>query len=446
MAQQMIELSDLLTSSFAGMLLGMIVGLVPGMTVSTTFLLAAPMLTMFNPVHGLFLFIALLVTSQYFGSITSLTYGVPGEISSYPVIAERSNLLSRLDDALKQTALGSFVASMFAVTAFALLMSLGSIWVYIYNYKVFAWVIGLAVLATIVFGSKDNPIWLNAVLFGMGMILGKIGFARMYMQSWGDMGIEALYLGIPLPAVALGLIVIPALWYQKDNVKLNDYKESKDLQLVAWPSIGRGSVFGLIGGLVPGVTYMASTQLSYFIENWINRRHRDRSMRAVVATSSADNAGATSSLYPLLWLGVPITLGEVMVVWLFEKQNTAFNWTTLSQPVQGINLYWLLILCFVAVNVVSYLLSWPGRRVAIKLARHLLTDNTRYVIIVLTLLGIYLLSSDESYNALVFWIAFLISSIIGLLFRRVDWMPLIIGFMLQDSIELTLLKIGLISI
>ena len=442
----MIELGGLITASLAGTLLGIIVGLVPGLSHGTTFLLMAPLLVAFHPVYGLFLFVALLVTSQYFGSITSLVYGVPGELSSYPVIAERSNLLSKIDSALKQTALGSFVASMFAVIVFVTLMSMGNFWVYIYNYRVFAWVLAMAVVATIMFGSRDNPIWLNAILFVIGLILAKIGFARLTGKSWGDMGIEALWQGIPLPAVALGLIVIPALWYSRDNIKIGDYTETNVTQPTAWPSIGRGSVLGIIGGLVPGVTYMASTQLSYFVENWITRHHQDRSMRSVVATSSADNAGATSSLYPLLWLGVPITLGEVMVVWLFDKQNTALNWSTLSQSVQGINLYWLLILCFVATNVLSYALSWPGRRLAIKLARHLLTDITRYIIIVFTLLGIFLLSQDESIDATVYWVVFLLSSSIGLWLKRIDWMPLIIGFILQDSIELTLLKIGILSI
>lgn len=441
----MIELSGLFLASLGGMFAGMLIGLLPGLSVSTTFLLSAPLLVAFHPVYGLFAFVAVLVTSQYFGSITSLIYGVPGELSSYPVIAERHHLLSKVDVVLKQTALGSLVASIAALIVFVFLMSVGNFWVYIYNYRVFAWILGMAVLATIIFGSRSNPVWLNAILFSIGLGLGKIGFTRLTNTSW-DFGIEELYLGIPLPALALGLIVIPALWNSENNNDISVYTDSLTTEPTAWPSIWRGSVLGLIGGLVPGITYMASTQLSYFVENWINRYHPERASRAVISTSSADNAGATSSLYPLLWLGVPITLGEVMVVWLFDKQNTALNWTTLSELVHGVSLYWLLILCFVVTNVISYALSWPGRKAAIKLARYLLTKTTRYIIIGFTLLGLFLLASDESFDTTVFWSVFVLASAAGLSVKRIDWMPLIIGFILQDSIELTLFKLGVFSI
>lgn len=440
----MIEISGLLLASVVGLAIGILVGLVPGLGVSSTFLLIAPMLVSVHPVYGLFVFVSLLVASQYFGSITALVYGVPGEISSYPAIAERPHLLSHINVALKQTALGSFVASMIALMFFVALMSLGNFWVYIYNYRVLAWILILAVMATVLFGSKENSVWTNAVLFAAGFVIAKIGFNKDTGTAWGTFGITDLYTGVPLAAIALGLLVIPSLWSQYQTVS-QSVQSNNTQQPIAWASISRGSVLGLIGGLVPGVTYMASTQLSYVVERWINRTKPNQSLQAVVATSSADNAGATSSLYPLLWLGIPISLGEAMVVWLFDKQNLPLNWSTVSQPVQDIPLYWLLILCFVAVNVLSYCLSWPGRALAIKLAQNLLSDTTRYVIIAVTLISVFLLA-NEAFNASVFWATFIVASAVGIVTKRVDWMPLIIGIILQDSIELTLLKLGVISI
>jgi hypothetical protein len=65
---------------------------------------------------------------------------------------------------------------------------------------------------------------------------------------------------------------------------------------------------------------------------------------------------------------------------------------------------------------------------------------------VLTLLGVFLLSLDEFFDTTVYWVVFLLSGSIGLWLKRIDWMPLLIGYILQDSIELTLLKIGILSI
>lgn len=440
----MIDVWGLLLSSGLGLIIGMLVGLIPGLGVSSTFLLIAPVLVTVHPVYGLFVFVSLLTASQYFGNITALTYGVPGEISSYPVIAERPYLLHIIDVVLKQTALGSLAASMFALIFFVMLMSLGNFWVYIYNYRVFAWVLGLAVVATVLFGSEKNSIWTNVVLFGVGAALARIGFNKDTGSAWGTFGIADLYTGVPLPAVALGLLIVPVLWTQNQK-HVQPAQGSGGSQPIAWTSIGRGSMLGLIGGLVPGVTYMASTQLSYVVERWLNRVQPEQPLRSVVASSSADNAGAVSSLYPLLWLGIPISLGEAMVVWLFDQQNLPLNWSTVSQPVQGIALYWLLILCFVIVNVASYCLSWPGRALAIKLAQHLLSDATRYVIIAVTLIAVFLLA-NEAFSSWIFWSTFVIAGAIGIVTKRLDWMPLIIGFILQDSIEMTLFKLGAISI
>lgn len=441
----MIELWLLASFSFAGMLIGMLVGLIPGLGVSSTFLLMSPLLIHIHPVYGLFVFVSLLISSQYFGSITALTYGVPGEVSSYPVIAERKNLLHMIDDVLEKTAVGSLTASVAAMAIFVVLMALGNFWVYIYNYRIFAWVLALAVVATILFGSRTNSAWLNAVLFSTGFALAKVGFNKDIGQSWGDFGITELYTGIPLTAIALGLLIVPTLLTQHKS-PLNDYQSNAyNNRPTSWPSIGRGTVLGLIGGLVPGVTYMASTQLSYFVENWLNRNRQDRSSRAVVATSSADNAGAVSSLYPLIWLGIPISLGEAVVVWLFDKNNIPLAWTTLEQQVHGIQIYWLLVGCFLLVNLASYALSWPGRRISIRMANLLLSNSTRYVIFGLTFISIALLSF-ESFSQIIFWITFVVFSTVGVASKRYDWMPLIIGFILQGSIELTLLKIGLFNL
>lgn len=441
----MIELSGLFLASIAGIAAGAVIGLVPGLGVSSTFLLLAPVLVTVPPVYSLFLFVSLLITSQYFGSITALVYGIPGEISSYPVINERPHLLNRVEQMLKQTAFGSLIASLLAMATFAVLIHAGSLWVYLYNYKIFSWVLALAVIATVLFGSKTNSQTINLVLFSIGLALAKIGFNKDIGKSWGTFGLVELSTGIPLAAVALGLLVVPNLAVTTNHILSQNSIQKSLKHATHWASVFRGSILGMVGGLVPGVTYMASTQLSYFVENKINTNSPTRSQQAVIATSSADNAGAVSSLYPLLWLGIPISLGEAMLVWLFDKQNINLNWTTISQLVHETPLYVYLAVCFVLVNAVAYLLSWPGRQLSIKLSQMLLSRYSNYIILLLVLLSVVMLA-DQSYNQLVFYCSFVIACSVGLVFKRLDWMPLVMGFILQDSIELTLLKIGILNI
>lgn len=440
----MIEVAGLILASFAGIAAGVVIGLVPGLGVSSTFLLMVPALVVVPPVYSLFLFVSLLITSQYFGSITALVYGVPGEISSYPVINERPHLLGQIDQLLKHTAQGSFVASMLGLATFAALMQAGSLWVYLYNYKIFSWVLAAAVIATVMFGSRANGKIINAILFVSGLMLATVGFNKDTGQSWGTFGILALSTGIPLAAVALGLLVVPRL-AATPNQALENFGQQSFKVVAHWTSAIRGTVLGIVGGLVPGVTYMASTQLSYFVENKLNAGSPTRPEQAVIATSSADNAGAVSSLYPLLWLGLPISLGEAMLVWLFDKHNVNLNWTTISQLINGVPIYLYLAVCFVLTNILAYLMSWPGRRLSIRLARSLLTAQYNHIIIAMVLISVIMLA-NQSYNQLVFYCSFGIACAAGMVVKRLDWMPLVMGFILQDSIQLVLLKLGILAI
>lgn len=440
----MIEVTLLMMYTVLGLAAGILIGLLPGLGVSTTFLLLTPFLITISPIYSLFFFVSLLATSQYFGSITALVFGVPGELSSYPVIKERPHLLGQIDNVLRQTALGSFIGSMIALLLFVLLLYSGSLWVYLYNYRIFSWVLGLAVLATVFFGGTGRYLT-NALLFVAGVLLAKIGYDRNYGQTWGTFGISDLTTGIPLAAVAMGLLVVPSIMATVTSATLESLNQQFKPTVTHWGSIIRGSVLGIVGGLVPGVTYMASTQLSYFIENKVCRFSPFRSTCAVVATGSADNAGATSSLYPLLWLGIPISLGEAMLVWLFDKHNIVLNLNLLSQPVGNYPLYMYLILCFVVVNILAYLLSWPGRKISIKFSQILYTKWVNYVILCLVVFGLYFLA-NEHYNPAVFYYTFALAALVGLLTKRIDWMPLIMGMILGNWIELTLFKLGVIGI
>ena len=441
----MLDPNLLLLFTALGIVAGIVIGLMPGLGVSSAFLLIAPFLVAVNPIYSLFFFIALLAVSQYFGSITALVFGVPGELSSFPVIRERANILDQIDNVLKQTAVGSFIGALAALVLFLVLLNAGSLWIYLYNYRVFSWVLVLAAAAIVFYGSQANKITTNAVLFFIGIVLSRVGYDHQFGQLWGTWGIENLYTGIPLAAVAVGLLVIPSLLQTVQRVNTVLPVQQTVAKITHWASMARGTVFGIIGGLVPGVTYMASTQLSYFVENVINKRSQQRPTQSVVATSTADNAGATSSLYPLLWLGIPISLGEAMLTWLFDKNNQVLNLTTLSQPVGDYPLYWYLLGCFLLANIAAYLLSWPGRKISVAIAQSLLNRAASYCIILLVVAGVYFLA-QESYNITTFYISLLLSCATALIVRRVDWMPLIMGMILGDTIVLTLFKLGVISL
>ena len=249
--------------------------------------------------------------------------------------------------------------------------------------------------------------------------------------------------------LAFGLLVIPNLidsYKQKYQISQIDSPPTIHTK-TEWGSILRGTLFGIIGGMVPGVTYLASTQLSYFVENKIKQFSKNRSIQAVVSSSTADNAGAVSSLYTLIWLGIPITLGESLIVYLFQKKSISLNWNTFQESIVvgpwHLNVFVIFIIMFLIVNIAAYILSWPGRQLSIKFARSLLTSNINLVIIAVVLISI-VFAALESYSPLIFVIAFIIASAFGMLIK-VNWIPLIIGFILQDNIQIVLYKLGILT-
>lgn len=440
----MIDITGVAVSTILGTLSGITVGLLPGLGVSTATLLLAPLLVQFNPIYGLIFFVALLVTSQYTGTITALIYGVPGELSSYPVINERKHLLDKASDVLQQSALGSFVGATVAMTVFVFLMYLADLWIKLYNYKVFGWVILLTVISVIMFGSQTNKVLTNLVLFTCGYFLSKIGYNANLAVEWGTFGFTSLLNGVPLMALAFGLVVIPNISIGARYPVISQAVDDLTRSYTRWAAIIRGSILGIVGGLVPGVTYMVSTQMSYVTEQ---RLSRTDAVCRVVAPSTADNAGAVSSLYTLFWLGIPITLGEAVVVWLFDKSNQPLTWSSLNQhmltPLGNLTYFEIILCAFFTANLAAYLLTGPYRTLSKKLARHLLTPFAGYVILTIAICSLYF-AAAESRSQLIFLITLIISSAVSLVLRRIDWMPLIIGFILQDIIEGILYKLNIL--
>ena len=84
-----------------------------------------------------------------------------------------------------------------------------------------------------------------------------------------------------------------------------------------WVTLVRSSFLGSIGGFVPGLSYAFSSIFSYTIERWIRQRKNtynyNGDVNCLIASESANNAGAFTQMIPLLFLGIPITASEALI-------------------------------------------------------------------------------------------------------------------------------------
>ena len=83
-----------LASMLAGVLVGSIVGMLPGIGPAMILLATTPLISNFDLVNLFIFYSCLISSSQYFGSVSAVVYGVAGEISSVPA-AENGHALFR---------------------------------------------------------------------------------------------------------------------------------------------------------------------------------------------------------------------------------------------------------------------------------------------------------------------------------------------------------------
>src|SRR5207248_5950751 len=81
----------------------------------------------------------------------------------------------------------------------------------------------------------------------------------------------------------------------------NDLRESA-------PAIGRASIIGFIFGIIPGVSHIVSTFVSYAVEKRFSK-HPERfgkgAIAGVAGPETANNAVTGTAMIPLLALGIP---------------------------------------------------------------------------------------------------------------------------------------------
>ena len=85
------------------------------------------------------------------------------------------------------------------------------------------------------------------------------------------------------------------------------FPRAADLREAA-PAIGRGSLIGFVFGIIPGVTHIISTFVSYAVEKRISKTPEafgKGAIAGVAGPETANNATTGSSMIPLLVLGIP---------------------------------------------------------------------------------------------------------------------------------------------
>jgi putative tricarboxylic transport membrane protein len=375
-----------LMMAVAGVLVGILIGALPGVGPPSGVAMLLPLTFGMDPTSGIIMLAALYAGTMYGGTITAVLINTPGESASVVTCLDgyQMALQGRAGPALGIAAIGSFIAGTIGVVLLMLVSPLLARWSLSFGPpETFA--LMLLGLTTVTLLAGDDPIK-GYISMVFGLMLAMVGYDIISGDARFGFGIIEMMDGIDFLPAAIGLFGLGEVLggaEQKGGAALKTSLRLRDVlpSYVDWVrarwAIARGTVMGFLVGMLPGAGPTVAAFLAYTVEKKVSK-HPEKfgkgAIEGVAAPESANNAGATAAMVPMLTLGIPgsattaIMLGGLMM-WglrpgpmLFEK-NPQFVWGLIaSQYIANIMLLLmstLFIPLFVRVVRIPYSILMP---------------------------------------------------------------------------------------
>jgi putative tricarboxylic transport membrane protein len=389
---------------------------------------------------GILMMAGIFYGAMYGGSTTAVLINMPGESASVMTCIDGHKLTKkgRAGAVLTIVAAGSFIGGTVSVAGVMLFApALGQFGILFGPAEFFALTAGgLLILSRISGGT------LAAGLFPMalGLILSTVGQEGVTGQNRFTFGFNEMSQGIELVALVVGLyglaeimMVVEALQKQVRPIKvgLRDMFPTSEEWRRSLAPFGRGTVLGFLFGLLPGPAATLSSFASYRLEKAVSRYRKEighGAIEGVAGPETANNAAATSSIVPLLALGIPFNaITALMLAALMVHGVQPGPLLIPNHP----EIFGGVIVSMYVGNLVLLILNVPLIGVWVSMLR-----IPAYIflpfIIMLAVIGAYSVrnSMHDVY-------VFLLVGIVGYLLRKFDFQlaPMVIGMVLGPLIE-----------
>jgi putative tricarboxylic transport membrane protein len=319
----------------------------------------------YGTINQVFLFfVTLMLTIQYYGGISSVVFGVMGEVTDQPTVDNGHKLfkLGQANEILTAMASHSLLASVIGISMFYLIALNASYFVPLLSANVRILIL-TTVMVMLLVVSKQR--WIGTLLLILGLLFGILGASMIpalteIIPRFGFFGG-----GIPFAPFLAGFIIIPTLVsFIKSPTPISDVLLTKVsyadrfallAKITHVPATLRGAAVGCLTGLIPGVSYTISSVVAESIEKIKHKKIETiQSMtQNLLAAEAATKAAVLTALVPLLIFGIPILPSEAMMLSIFEEKGiTAQSGALLMQG----HLFGIIAL-FVAIEVSNWLIS-----------------------------------------------------------------------------------------
>lgn len=315
-----------LIAILAGTALGIFVGAIPGLTGTMLLALALPMTYGMDSRLALALLVAMYVGAISGGMVTATLLRMPGTPASivttldgYPM-AQQGKAARALSLGIMGSMVGGIISWVFLTTLAGPVASVATL---LGPFEYFSLVmVALVLISTISDGSR----WRALFAGGLGILFSMPGIASATGQPRFTFGIEALNTGFDLLPVLIGMFAVNQVFQEIFKTQNGATAVTLDRQriLPSWgdlkthaANLGRSAMIGTGIGLLPGIGANIGAVTAYSATKGLSR-HPERfgqgEEAGVVSAETANNATIGGALIPLIALGLPGSVVEVVLL------------------------------------------------------------------------------------------------------------------------------------
>ncbi len=431
---------------FIGCLWGTIVGVLPGLgpLAGMTLLLPLTIRDPFtglpqDPTVGIIMLTGIFYGAMYGGSTTSILVRIPGEAASVITCIDGYEMArrGRAGPALMVSAVGSFIGGTVSILGLMLITPpLARVMIAIGpSVQVVLLLLALSVIAVVSAGSRVK----TTIMMVLGLLLTTIGLDHLDGVPRLTFGSTTLTAGLSFTSLAIGLFGISEILINLEKTetikaiwpKFRDLiPRMKDVRDAA-PAIGRGSAIGFIFGVVPGVSHVVSTFVSYAVEKKFSPHPEEfghGAIAGVAGPETANNAVTGTAMIPLLALGIPSIPATALLLSALTIHGVQPGPLLLTDHPE---VFWGLVASMYIGNVILLILNLPLVSAFVWLLRIPYAWLVPIILIV-SVIGAY----SVAFSTADIWLM-VISGGAGYLLRKFGYemAPLLLAFVLGDRLE-----------
>jgi putative tricarboxylic transport membrane protein len=392
-----------------------------------------------EPTIGIIMLTGIFYGAMYGGSTTSILVRIPGEAASVVTCIDGYEMArqGRAGPALMISAIGSFIGGTVSILGLMFIAPpLAKVMVAIGpSVEVVLILLAVSVIAVVSAGSR----WKTAAMLVLGLTVGTIGLDNLTGTARFTFGNADLAGGVSFTSLAIGLFGISEILLNLEKTETIKAIQPKLRELIPrWAdlressgAIGRASVIGFIFGIIPGVSHVVSTFVSYATEKRLSKHPEQFGKGAIAGVAgpeTANNAVTGTAMIPLLALGIPSIPATAILLSALTIHGVQPGPLLLKDHPE---VFWGLVASMYIGNIMLLILNLPLVGIFVNLLRIPYAWLVPIILIV-SIIGVYSVNS----SVLDIWIM-AISGGVGYVLRKFGYemAPLLLALVLGDRLE-----------